>query len=162
MEPTVARVYIETSIISYLSARQSRNVVLAAHQALTRRWWRGRHDYSLFVSQTVADEAARGDPVASAKRLRALRGIPRLALNNAATQLAAELVRRGALPRKATLDAFHVAIAAAHEVDYLLTWNCKHLANATMRSTIEATCRSSGFTPPIICTPEELPSGSTP
>ena len=75
--------------------------------------------------------------------------------------MAAELVRRGALPKKATVDAFHIAIAAAYEVDYLLTWNCKHLANATMRGTIEATCRSSGFAPPIICTPEELPSGST-
>ena len=162
MEPTIPRVNLETSIISYLSARPSRDVVLAAHQALTRRWWRGRRDYSLFVSQTVADEAARGDRVARAKRVRALRGIPRLALNEAATELAAELVRQRALPRKATVDAFHVAIPAAHQVDYLLTWNCKHLGNATMRSTIEATCRSSGFTPPIICTPEELPSGSTP
>ena len=162
MEPTIPRVYVETSIISYLSARRSRDVVVAAHQALTRRWWRGRRDYSLFVSQTVADEAARGDRAASAKRLRALRGIPRLALNQPATELAAELIRRGALPRKAAVDAFHIAIAAEHEVDYLLTWNCKHLANARMRGTIEATCRSFGFTPPVICTPEELPSGSTP
>ena len=162
MDFTIARVYVETSIVSYLRARPSRDAVLAAHQALTRRWWRGRRNYSLFVSQVVADEAIRGDRLASARRLRALRGIPRLALNEAATELAAELVRRGALPRKATVDAFHIGIAAAHQVDYLLTWNCKHLANATMRSTIETTCRSSGFTPPIICTPEELPSGSTP
>ena len=162
MDFTIARVYIETGIVSYLRARPSRDVVLAAHQALTRRWWRGRRNYSLFVSQVVADEAIRGDRLASARRLRALRGIPRLALNEAATELAAELVRRGALPRTATVDAFHIGIAAAHQVDYLLTWNCKHLANATMRSTIETTCRSSGFMPPIICTPEELPSGSTP
>ena len=156
------RVYVETSIISYLSARPSRDIVIAAHQALTRRWWRRRRDYSLFVSQVVADEATLGDRVASARRLRALLGIPRLALSPEATQLAEELVRRGALPKKATVDSFHIAIAAAHQVDYLLTWNCKHLANATMRSTIEATCRSSGFAPPVICTPEELPSGSTP
>lgn len=123
---------------------------------------RGRRGYGLFVSQIVADEAALGDRVASARRRRALLGIPRLALSPDATQLAEELVRRGALPKKATVDAFHIAIAAAHQMDYLLTWNCKHLANATMRSTIEATCRSSGFAPPIICTPEELPSGSTP
>ena len=156
------RVYVETSIISYLSARPSRDIVIAAHQALTRRWWRGRRDYSLFVSQIVADEAALGDRVASARRLRALLGIPRLALSREATDLAEELVRRGALPKKATVDAFHIAIAAAQQVDYLLTWNCKHLANARMRSTIELTCRASGFAPPIICTPEELPSGSTP
>ena len=64
------------------------------------------------------------------------------------------------LPQKATVDAFHIGIATAHHVEYLLTWNCKHLANATMRSTIEAICRSSDLRPPIICTPEELPSGS--
>ena len=155
-----ARVYVETSIVSYLSARQSRDVIVAAHQALTRRWWRGRRAYSVFVSQVALDEAALGDRVARARRLRALRDLPRLALTNEATHLAGELIRRGALPKKATVDAFHIAIAAAHEVDYLLTWNCKHLANAAMRSTIEATCRSAGLTPPIICTPEELPSGS--
>ena len=158
----IARVYVETSIISYLSARPSRDIVIAGHQALTRRWWRGRRGYGLFVSQIVVDEAVLGDRVASARRMRALRGIPRLALSTEATHLAEALVRRGALPTKATVDAFHIAIAAAYQMDYLLTWNCKHLANATMRSTIEATCRSSGFAPPVICTPEELPSWSTP
>jgi predicted nucleic acid-binding protein len=161
MDSTLARVHVETSIISYLGSRPSRDVVVAGHQALTRRWWRTRHEYSLFASQIVADEAARGDRNASTKRLRALRGIPRLALNQEATQLAEELLRRGALPQRATVDAFHIAIAAAHEVEYLLTWNCKHLANAAMRGTIEATCRAWCFTPPVICTPEELPSGST-
>ena len=155
----MARVYLETSIISYLSARPSRDVVIAAHQALTRRWWRGRRAYTLVASQLVADEAALGDPVESAKRLRALAAIPHLAVSPEATLLAGELVRRGALPKRATVDAFHIAVAAAHQVDYLLTWNCRHLANAKMRSTINATCRSAGLTPPVICTPEELPSG---
>ncbi len=155
------RVYIETSIISYLSARPSRDIVVAAHQALTRRWWRGRASYNMFVSQVVLDEAALGDPAVRTRRLRALRGIRRLALTDEATELARELVHRGALPKKATVDAFHIGIAAAHQVDYLLTWNCKHLANATMRGTIEAICRSAGLPPPIICTPEELPSGGS-
>ena len=159
MDFTIARVYIETSIVSYLRARPSRDVVLAAHQALTRRWWRGRRNYSLFVSQVVADEAIRGDRLASARRLRALQWHSPSCPQRSGDGARAELVRRRALPRKATIDAFHIGIAAAHQVDYLLTWNCKHLANATMRSTIETTCRSSGFTPPIICTPEELPSG---
>jgi hypothetical protein len=158
MNPSV---YIETSIVSYLSARPSRDVVIAAHQHLTRRWWRGRGSYSLFVSQIVLDEAAVGDPTARSRRLRALRGVPVLALTDEGTQLAGELVRRGALPKKATLDAFHIGIAAAHQVDYLLTWNCKHIANATMRGTIETICRSAGLTPPTICTPEELPTGSS-
>jgi hypothetical protein len=158
MNPSV---YVETSIVSYLRARQSRDIVIAAHQQLTRQWWKGRTVYRLFVSQLVRDEAALGDPAARARRLRALRGIPALAVTEQATGLAAELVRRGALPRKATVDAFHIGIAAAHQIDYLLTWNCKHIANATMRSTIEAICRSEGLEPPVICTPEELPAGSS-
>jgi hypothetical protein len=72
--------------------------------------------------------------------------------------LAKELVRQGALPEKAAVDAFHIGIAAAHHVAYLLRWNCKHLADATTRGTIEAVCRSEGLQPPIICTPEELPA----
>lgn len=161
MENTLARVYVETSIISYLRSRPSRDVVIAGHQALTRRWWRTRRNDSLFASQVVADEAALGDRAASAQRLRALRGSPRLTLSPEATRLAEALLRRGALPQRASVDAFHIAIAAAHAVDYLVKGNCKHLANAAMRGTIEATCRASGFAPPIICTPEELPSGTT-
>ena len=152
----MSTVYLETTIVSYLTARRSRDVVLAGPQALTRDWWRGRTAYQLRVSQLVIDEAAVGDPLLRARRLRALQGISVLPLTDAATRLARELVRKGALPEKATVDAFHIGVAAAHEVAYLLTWNCKHLANATMRSTIEAVCRSEGLSPPIICTPEEL------
>ncbi len=156
----MATVYVETSIVSYLTARPSRDVVLAAHQTLTRNWWRGRRSYQLAVSQLVLDEAAAGHEVMRARRLKALSGIPVLALTDSGTRLAKELVRHGALPEKATVDAFHIGIAAAHQVAYLLTCsNCKHLANATIRSTIEAICRSEGLSPPIICTPEELPVG---
>jgi len=155
---SVSTVYIETTIVSYLTARPSRGVVLAAHQALTRDWWRARASFQLRVSQLVLDEAGAGDQLMRARRLRALDGIPVLSLTDSATRLAKELVRQGALPKKATVDAFHIGIAAAHRVTYLLTWNCKHLANATMRITIEAVCRSEGLTPPIICTPEELPA----
>lgn len=157
----MSTVYVETSVVSYLTARPSRDVVLAAHQALTRTWWRGRTVYDLRVSQLVIDEAGAGDEFMRAKRLRALRGIAVLALTDAATRLARELVRKGALPEKATVDALHIGVAAAHQVTYLLTWNCKHLANATMRSTIEAVCRSEGLVPPVICTPEELPVRKT-
>lgn len=158
----MATVYVETSIVSYLTAKPSRDVVLAAHQTLTRDWWRGRSAYELVTSQLVLDEAAAGDPHARARRLAALRGVPVLPLTNPAVRLAKELVACGALPEKATVDAFHIGVAAAHEVSYLLTWNCKHLANAAMRSTIEAACRSHGLRPPVICTPEELPIGGTP
>ena len=154
----MSTVYVETTIVSYSTARRSRDVVLAAHQALTRDWWSGRTAYQLRVSQLVIDEAAVGDPLLRARRVRALRGISVLPLTGAATRPARELVRKGALPEKATVDAFHIGVAAAHEVAYLLTWNCKHLANATMRSAIDAVCRSEGLSPPIICTPEELPT----
>ena len=154
----MSAVYVETTIVSYLTARPSRDVVLAAHQTLTRDWWRKRSAYQLWVSQLVLDEAAAGDQLLRARRLRALRGIPVLLLTDAATQLAKELVLQGALPEKATVDAFHIGVAAAHQMKYLLTWNCKHLANAAMRGTIEAVCRSEDLSPPIICTPEELPT----
>jgi hypothetical protein len=114
-------VYVETSIISYLSARLSRDVVIAAHQQLTRQWWKGRRSYRLLVSQIVRDEAASGDSTAGPRRLRVLHGIPALAVGEEATRLAGELIRRGALPKKATVDAFHIGIAAAHQIDYLLT-----------------------------------------
>lgn len=159
---TTGSVYIETSVVSYLTARPSRELVIHAHQTLTRRWWRRRIVYRLATSQLVLDEAAVGDAVQQRRRLRALRGIPVLAVTEPAAVLAGELVRRGALPKKATVDAFHIGIAAAHQIEYLLTWNCKHLANATIRSTIETICRASGLQPPTICTPEELMPGSPP
>lgn len=158
MNPSV---YIETSIVSYLTARPGRDVVIAAHQHVTRRWWRGRGFYSLFVSQIVLDEAAVGDPTARSRRLRALRGVPFSPSLTRGRSLRGNSSGEAALPKKATVDAFHIGIAAAHQVDYLLTWNCKHIANATMRGPIETICRAAGLTPPTICTPEELPAGSS-
>lgn len=131
--------------------------MLAAHQTLTRDWSRHRDLYQLRVSQLVLDEAASGNATLSAGRLRALAGIPVVGLTDPATAVATALVVRGALPRKAIVDAFHIGIAAAHGIDYLLTWNCRHLANAAIRGTIEAVCRGAGLVPPVICTPEELP-----
>lgn len=153
MKPTV---YIETSIVSYLTARPSRDLVRAAHQRLTQRWWKGRHDFSLFVSELVLRELAGGDSVAAERRLRVVDSLPVLGISDEHADLAEALVRGGALPQVALVDAFHIALAAGHGIDYLLTWNCKHIANATMRGTIERICRSGGVEPPIICTPEEL------
>lgn len=153
----MSTVYAETTIVGYLTARRSRDPILAAHQALTREWWRGRSAHHLRVSQLVIDESGAVDPLLRARlRVSARRSV--LPLTDAATRLAKEPVRRRALPEKATVDAFHIGVAAAYGISYLLTWNCKHLANATMRSTIEAVSRSEGLSPPIICTPEELPT----
>ena len=116
--------YIETSIVSYLRARPSNSVVSAARQVLTRRWWDlERQHYDLVTSQFVLDEAAVGDPTQAAERLRALDGIALLDITPDVARIAGELLSRAVLPPKARLDAFHIATAAFHEVDYLLTWN---------------------------------------
>jgi hypothetical protein len=150
-------VYLETSIISYLTGRATRNVVISAHQQLTRRWWDAqRQQFELFVSPLVLQEAAAGNPTMSQRRLAMVHGLPVLAVTPEATALAEQLVQSGPLPTRAEVDALHTGIAAVHGMEYVLTWNCKHIASARMRTQIEAICRDSGYEPPIMCTPEEL------
>jgi len=150
-------VYLETSVIGYATSRPSRDLVVAGHQQITREWFAHRaRKYDLFISQLVAREAGGGDVDAARERSAFLQDIPRLGVTDAAADLAAKLVASGAVPRKASEDALHIAVATVHGVDYLLTWNCKHIANATMRQAIERVCREIGYEPPVICTPEEL------
>ena len=151
------RVDIETTIVSYLTARPSRDVVVAGHQQVTHEWWDARRQsYDLCVSQLVLQESAAGDPQAAQDRMAVLQGMTFLETTAEALALAKELIRAGALPAKAADDALHISVAAVQGVRYLLTWNCRHLANATMRPLIESVCVSQGFKAPIICTPEEL------
>jgi hypothetical protein len=151
------RVYIETTVVSYLTARPSRDVVIAGHQQVTREWWDTRRThYELCVSQLVLDEAEAGDAQAAQERLVVLRPMLVLETTAEAVGLAKELLRAGALPAKAVHDALHIAVAATKAVPYLLTWNCRHIANAAMRPVIETACNAQGFKAPIICTPEEL------
>ena len=150
------RLYVETSIVSYLTARPSHDLVRAAHQQITRDWWETRSSFDLCVSQFVIDEARAGDPEAATLRLAALREVVLLELVPEAGEPARELLRLGGMPETAYVDAVHVALSAVHGLDYLLTWNCTHIANATMRGRIEAICRGAGFEPPIICTPVEF------
>jgi hypothetical protein len=151
-----SNVYIETTIVSYLVAAPTQDIIQAAHQQITRQWWSGRDRFDLFVSRAVVAEAGRGDARAAARRLRALRGIPRLAGGRRGAKLAEALLQCGALPPNAEIDAVHVGIAAVNGIDYLLTWNLRHLANAIIRGKIEQAVREAGLAPPIICTPEEL------
>jgi len=151
------KTYVETTIVSYLTAWPSRDLVRAAHQQVTREWWATRGSFELFISQFVLDEAAAGDAAAATQRLDALREVALLDVTEDAILLAGDLVAGGGLPAKARVDALHVAMAAVHGMDFLLTWNCKHIANAATRGTIEDLCRAAGFEPPIICTPLELP-----
>jgi predicted nucleic acid-binding protein len=153
MQPSV---YIETTIVSYLTARPSRDLVLAAEQEITRDWWGGRQAYALFMSQLVLDEASIGDADAAALRLHALREAALLDTTDEAISLGRHFLEAGGLPPKAAADALHIAVAAVHGLDYLLTWNCTHIANARNRGKIDGLCRAAGYDPPIICTPLEL------
>ncbi len=151
------KVYLETTIASYLTAWRSRDLVMAGNQETTREWWENRRNaFELFVSQTVIKESSSGDPDAAQRRLEFLKPFPRLDITEEVATLAAELVARVPLPPKAQADAVHIAAAAVHRMDYLLTWNCTHIANATLRSQIESVCRSLGYEPPIVCTPQEM------
>lgn len=151
------KTYLETSVISYLSARPSRDLIVAANQQTTQDWWRIRkEDFEIFVSQLVIQESSSGDAEAVSRRLAALENIPLLDITDEAVSLAEKLVREKAIPEKAAEDALHIALSAVHGMDYLLTWNFKHIANATMRANVELICRLSGYEPPIICSPLEL------
>jgi len=150
------RVYIETTIPSYLTAWPSRDLVRAAHQQITQEWWTLRGNYELYSSRLVVRECQAGDARAAADRLAAMTGIPLLEQTAEAATLAEALLRDVPLPEKAAADALHVATAAVHGMDYLLTWNCTHIANVMFRPQIEAVCREAGYEPPLICTPEEL------
>jgi predicted nucleic acid-binding protein len=150
-------VYIETSILGYLTARSTKNLILAANIEVTKEWWGSRrNDFALFISQVVIDEVARGDSEIALKRLEMLDGIPQVALNQAVRSLAIQFLSRSNLPAKASDDAVHIAAATVHGLDYLLTWNCKHIANAQIQRKLEVISLDFGYRLPVICTPYEL------
>lgn len=150
-------VYLETTFISYLVALASRDPIVAAHQLITQQWWANRRgDFECTVSQVVIDEASLGDPTESQKRLTIIAGLPSLELTADTTSLTQAIVAAKVLPPHCMRDAAHVAVSAVHAVDYLLTWNCKHLANAQIARRIKVVCENLGYNMPIICTPEEL------
>lgn len=151
------KVYIETSVVSYLTARPSNDIRAMANQNATLEWWETQKpNFEALISEFVLAEAGLGDAAAAARRLAVLSGLAELRTTEESRALAQELIRRGALPVSAEIDAFHVAVAAVNGIEYLLTWNCAHIANAHTRPKIEAACRALGYEPPIICTPLEL------
>ncbi len=150
-------IYLETSIVSYLTARPARDLLAAAWQNATSRWWETqRHRFDIFTSQLVVEEAGQGHAEAAKRRLDALAGIPRLSMPDSVVELAQALLVEGALPRTATDDALHVAVSAYHGIAYLLTWNCRHIDNAEMKPLMRSVCAVQGYTCPEICTPIEL------
>ena len=156
----IPKLYVETSFISYLTARPSRDLIVAAQQQVTREWWKNRRSkFEMYISQLVIQEAKDGNEEAAAKRLKTLENIPLLDLRVEASDLAEQFVRSKALPQKAFDDALHISIAAIYGLDYLLTWNCKHIANAEIQKKISRISFEEGYELPIICTPYELMGG---
>jgi len=150
-------VYIETSVVSYLTGRPSRDVIVAGRQALTAEWWDTRRSrFDLYVSALVVAEAEDGDPEAVRRRLAAMEGLPAVTISDEAKTLARQLVHGGPMPKEYPEDALHIAVCAVHGIDYLLTWNCTHLANASLRRQVERLVEHVGHRCPMICTPEEL------
>ena len=151
------KVYLETTIPSLLTAWPNRDVVVLGQQQATRDWWdQHRHKYELFVSDLVAVESRRGDPVAAQDREAVLATCSLLSIPESAQLLAERILSTKLMPLNATADALHVAIATVHAMDFLLTWNCRHIANAMVVEQVRDVCRQAGYQPPVICTPFEL------
>ena len=153
----MSTVYIETTILGHIAGRVHPDPFVADRQRVTCDWWRDHAPaYDVFISQLVLEECSEGDPSAAAERLEVVKDLDLLQSTDEVDDLADALIAEKAVPASEPRDAFHIAIAAVNGVDYLLTWNYKHIANATLRSRIEQVCRDAGFEPPIICTPDEL------
>ena len=151
------RIYIESTIPSYVVARPARDLLQAARQQLTRDWWdlkRGQHE--LFTSQVVLDEIAGGEAAMAKQRLALMGGIAVVRATDEAEALTQGILDSGVLPADADRDAAHIALASAYEMDILLSWNCRHIANAAIQARLRKLADASGFTLPVICTPEEL------
>jgi hypothetical protein len=155
-----AQLYIETTIPSYLMARPSKQLRLAADQEATKEWWKlHRQGYELFISESVLLEISRGDSNFAAARLAAIRNLAILPGLPKASELTRLLLDEGIIPPKATDDATHLGLAAAHGMDYLLTWNCRHISNPMLRRRIERACAACGLECPVLCSPAEMMKG---
>ena len=153
-------VYLETTFISYLVSRPSRDLLVAAHQRTTHDWWNDRRQwFECYISQVVIDEATAGDPKEAEKRIQIISAFTVLEVTEEAESLTRAILDSGAIPTRAVRDAAHIAVAAVNNVDYLLTWNCKHLANAQIIRKISVVCNRERYNMPVICTPEELMGG---
>jgi predicted nucleic acid-binding protein len=154
MKPSV---YLETSFISYLTGPLSQNMLVATHQHITREWWKTRRlEFELFISPFVVEEVRQGNATQSANRLAMLKNLPSLEQNDEVVELAKAFVQTQLVPSKVANDAYHIATATVHQLNYLLTWNCKHIANAKIQSRLRQVSQQRGYELPILCTPYEL------
>ncbi len=151
------KVYIETTIPSYIVAKLSRDIVVAAGQQLTREWWEtARFDYELLISEAVIAECSQGDKEQSKRRLEVIRGIKVLSLSDKVIELADVYHKLLSIPEKSRVDSLHLAIVVIHEIDYLLTWNCKHMAHGEIKTKIHYYNKQNNLFEPVILTPYEL------
>jgi len=151
------KVYIETSVISYLTARPSRDIVISAHQQITYEWWhKSKSKFDCYISQFVIDEINKGDQEAAAKRMKTIQNIPQLEYSSLIENLANEYITLLQIPEKSKLDAYHLAIAVLFEMDYLLSWNCKHISNSVVSSKLGKYNTINSLFVPILCTPLTL------
>jgi len=154
MKPSV---YIETSVISYHTARPSRDLIVAAHQQITNEWWEvALPHYDAFVYPIVLDEVSRGDINAVQSRLEKVSSFPVLEIVPEIRNLADSYFSALDIPEKARADSYHLAIASWHGMDFLVSWNCTHIVNGRIKMMIEEINAKQGIRTPIICTPEEL------
>jgi predicted nucleic acid-binding protein len=153
---TTPTIYLETTVVGHVAARQQSDIIVAARQLASLSWWNRRHEFDLFISQIVLDECRSGDPGAASERFELVRGIPILDVTPQADDLAAALISGHGVPATEPRDALHISIAATNGIQYLLTWNFRHIANPSTRNRIESICRDCGLNPPIICSPDEL------
>jgi hypothetical protein len=153
----VPTVYVETTIPSYLTAAPSRDLVVAAQQQITREWWATAKDrFELFVSEAVLQEIRAGDPDMTARRMQIVDGLPVLDVTSQVDSLVEVYQERLGLPDRARPDIVHIAISVAYELDYLLTWNCAHIANGhVIRRLMEVNHVLGRFTP-LLLTPDQL------
>ncbi len=150
-------VYLETTVVSYYTSKPTRDIIVLAHQEITRQWWpKAIRQFDIFISEVVIEEASLGDQEVAKRRLEVLRDFPHLELNDEVEKMAQVYMERLEIPEKSFRDAAHLAIACIHSVDYLVTWNCAHLANGEVIKKLTRINESCGIQTPIICTPEEL------
>jgi predicted nucleic acid-binding protein len=153
----IESLYLDTSIIGYLTIRPSTNLITASNSVITQNWWDTRREnFTLYISEVVLDVLAGGDQEIATKRLDIISELQLLALNEAVEELAQQFLTKSNLPPKASDDALHIALATVYKVDYLLTWNCKHIANAQIQKKLSQISIQSGYELPTICTPYEL------
>lgn len=155
------KVYIETSVISYLCSRPSRDLIVAASQEVTQEWWdMERSRYDCYVSELLLEEAGSGDPEAAAKRLNLANALAILPVNDKVKNVARELLKRTGFPEGVADDITHIAITAFYGIDYLLTWNCSHIANPHWQARIVKVLLDLGYEAPVMCTPQALLEGN--